>query len=138
MTHRKPYKPSALETWGLRYFEMLSKTRHALAADDAIHVLNAEAREAIRRIDRDEGLRACLAGAVSALLCATADSWARPLLQADLSAESLTLGGAPLKFWIIVGGVTVGASLLEILFLHWDALRSVHALSVAAGISLFQ
>jgi hypothetical protein len=40
------------------------------------------------------------------------------------------------RFWFVVIAVTFVASIFEIGFLYWDALRSVHAMATAAGLGL--
>ena len=40
------------------------------------------------------------------------------------------------RFWSVVIVVTIVASIFEIGFLYWDALRSVHAMASAAGLKL--
>ncbi len=122
-----------LERMGLKYFRALSKKRGKVVADDELHILNPRERAELRQIHRNNVLRAAGAGAISALASAVADLLAQPLKGPE--------GGGfrqDLRFWAVVGGVTVVASVLEILFLYWDALRSVHALSVAAGVELFE
>src|SRR5262249_35162317 len=42
-----------------------------------------------------------------------------------------------LRFYAIVGAATIVASIIEIGFLYWDGLRSVHRLSEVAGLDLF-
>jgi len=95
-------------------------------ADDAVHVLDPRERAELRRIERSAILRAAAAGALSTLVSAGAE-----LLVLDSEASD------PLLFWAVVGGATVIAALFEILYLYWDGLRAVHALSSAAGLDLF-
>ncbi len=95
-------------------------------ADDVVHVLDARERALLRRIERSAILRAAAAGAVSTLVSAGAE-----LLVLDREASE------PVVFWLVVGGATAIASLFEILYLYWDGLRAVHALSFAAGLELF-
>jgi hypothetical protein len=121
---------------GVRYFRSLSKSqgRPFAMGDDAIHFLNAGERADLRRIQRGTIARAAAAGAVSTVVAATAEALAYPLLGADPDHPTFEQSA---RFWAIVGGATVLASIIEILFLYWDGLRSVHALSRAAGLDLF-
>jgi hypothetical protein len=120
---------------GLRYFRALSQKKGKVVAEDEIHLLNPRERAALKKIYRGAVARAAVAGAVSALASAVTDSLAQPLLGPQ---PELATAGQQLRFWAVVGGVTLVASVFEILFLYWDALRSVHALSVAAGVELFE
>jgi hypothetical protein len=123
-----------LVRWGIRYFRELSKGHGPIAAGDGVHVLNPEERAALRRIQRNAIIRAAIAGALSTLVAAVAEVLAHPLLGADPDHASFEQN---VRFWGIVGGATVLASIIEILFLYWDGLRAVHALSRAAGLELF-
>lgn len=92
-------------------------------ADGVVHLLDERERRALRRIERQAIARAGLVGALSAAIAAV--------------AEVLVLEhqeSRPLLFWLVVGGASAVAAVLEIAFLSWDALRSVHAMSVAAGV----
>ncbi|MBS1152556.1 MAG: hypothetical protein H6Q89_4254 [Myxococcaceae bacterium] len=133
---KKLEKKPLLERVGVRYFEQRSagKGRPPAAAQvDAVHLLNPEERAAVKRVERGAIFRSFLAGAISAAIAAVAEVWATPLAPegtALLSSESL-------KFWAIVGGATAIAAVLEILYLYWDILRSVHELSQVTGLQLF-
>lgn len=116
-----------LERLGVRYLRWRSATATATApAVDDVHVLNAGERRALRLIERVAIGRAALAGALSGLACAV------PVLWLPEPAPSDTAGLA--RYWAIVGGVMAVASVAEIAFLYWDALRAVHELAVAAGL----
>ena len=133
---KKLEKKPLLERVGVRYFEQRSagKGRPPAAAQvDAVHLLNPEERAAVKRVERGAIFRSFLAGSISAAIAAVAEVWATPLAPegtALLSSESL-------KFWAIVGGATAIAAVLEILYLYWDILRSVHELSQVTGLQLF-
>jgi hypothetical protein len=98
-------------------------------AEDAIHVLNEKEQTALRRIQRGAVLRAALAGALSSLVSAGVEVW----LRLHPGAMGVSAAGAP---WITLGATAI-ATVFEIWFLYWDGLRSVHALSAAAGLDLF-
>jgi hypothetical protein len=107
---------------------------HAAVAgeDDPIHVLNVEERAELRRIERQAVGRAGVAGALSGLASASAAMWATlRFIGPDGSAHSTA---ASARYWGVVGGATLVASIFEIGFLYWDALRSVHAMATAAGL----
>jgi hypothetical protein len=114
---------------------VLRRTRaHAPVAgdDDPIHVLNEAERRELRYIEKRAVVRAGAAGAISGLMSATAAMWA--------TFRFLGPGGVAhstedsVSYWAVVVGVTVIASIFEIGFLYWDALRSVHAMATAAGL----
>ncbi len=126
-------KKPLLERVGVSYFRSRSEKSAAVTAIDAVHFLNPEERAGMRRVERGAIVRSCVAGALSGAASAVAEVYANTLLPESagpLSHESL-------KFWLIVGGVTLVASVLEIAFLYWDTLRSVHELARVAGLELF-
>src|SRR5262249_51234454 len=41
------------------------------------------------------------------------------------------------KLWTVIGGATAAASIVEISYLYWDGLRTVHELAREAGLELF-
>jgi len=119
-----------LERFGVRTFRRLSRGARALDAGDAVHVLNAAERAALRAVERGCIVRACLAGALSTVVAASAEVWA----QDRFPGEEV---GDKARFWAVVGVATVLGSVCEMLFLYWDGLRSVHRLAVVAGVDMF-
>ncbi len=115
-----------MERMGLGFVQRRDARLGAIAADEAIHVLDAEERAGLLRIQRVTVARAAAVGALSAGLAAGAEVWAEPL-QAD----------RPVAYWAAVLGVTVVAAVVEIGFLYWDALRGVHGMARVAGVPLF-
>lgn len=101
--------------------------------DDPIHLLNPGERRALQRIERQAIWHAAAAGAISALASSVASIVARishPTEGIHVSWHNLV------TYWGWVGAVTVIASVAEIGFLYWDALRSVHRMACAAGLNL--
>ncbi|MEM7035665.1 MAG: hypothetical protein AAF570_01725 [Bacteroidota bacterium] len=97
-------------------------------------MLNAQERADLRKIQRNAVLRAALAGALSAGIAVLVGVLLEPMLGEDPSDPPSD------KYWLYLGavtGVSIIATLNEIAFLYWDALRSVHALSAKAGLDLF-
>lgn len=129
-----PPAPPLLERLGVGYFQKLSAALPRAQAADAISLLNPEERRALRRIGRAAVIRACVAGALSAAAVAVAEVAAERLFG---PAPAVASPDYSARYWALVGGVTVIASVLEILFLYWDALRSVHRLAHTAGLDLF-
>lgn len=126
-------KKPLLERVGVRYFRARSSARPSVTSIDAIHVLNPQERAAMRRVQAGAIFRSALAGALSGGASAAAEIIAEPLLPPGAALFS-TDG---LKYWTFLGGVTLLAAVLEILFLYWDTLRSVHELAREAGLELF-
>lgn len=123
-----------LVRWGVRYFRELSKKLGPIDAGDGVHFLNPDERAALRKIERGAIGRAAIAGAISTIVAAVTEVLAHPLLGPDDRHATVE---QQIRFWSIVGGATVLASIIEILYLYWDGLRAVHALSHAAGLDLF-
>jgi len=121
-----------LERLGVRYFRRMSAALPRVAAADAISVLNADERRALAGIVRGAVLRACLAGALSAVVCAAAEVIADRIYGPDHPGFDQTV-----RYWAIVGGATVLSAVIEILFLYWDSLRAVHRMARAAGLDPF-
>jgi len=111
---------------GRRYFQSRSSRVKALESGDAVHVLNPEERKGLSRVERGAVFRSALAGALSGGSCAAAEVYA-----------DAHWAHAPVTYWSFLGGVTIVASVLEIAFVYWDTLRSVHELARVAGIELF-
>lgn len=120
---------------GIKYLRGFASGGARPVADDAIHLLNPEERKKLRAIERGAVARAAVAGALSSLVAAVVElEIARPLLGARPRYATL---GDQVKFYAVLGAATVIASAIEIGFLYWDGLRSVHRLSHAAGLDLF-
>jgi hypothetical protein len=120
-----------LERVALRYLERLSAAapvRH----DARVHILDAGERAELRRIQRGAVIRSALAGALSSVVAGAAEVYADSRFPA---ADGAPLG-ALATYWSFVLGATVVASIFEIGFLYWDALRSVYRLAAAAGLPL--
>jgi hypothetical protein len=133
----KPTEKPLLQRVAVQYFARRSQNVRPPTPPsptvDAVHVLNAEERAAMRRVQRGAIIRSAIAGALSGLVAALAEVWAQPLAPEGTPFFS----SASLQFWLVVGVATGVASVLEILFLYWDILRSTHELARAAGLELF-
>lgn len=104
-------------------------------AADAIHLLNPEERKKLRTIERGAIARAAIAGALSSLVAAVVEiEIARPFLGAKPRYATF---GDNVRFYAVLGAATVLASAIEIGYLYWDGLRSVHRLAHEAGLDLF-
>lgn len=121
-----PEKPPLMARVGRSYFARRSSKVKAAESGDALHVLNAQERAALRRVQLGAIGRSALAGALSGGVCAAAEVYADG-----------RWADQPVTYWTVLGVVTVVASVLEIAFIYWDTLRSVHELARVAGIELF-
>jgi len=126
-----PAAPPLLERLGVRYFRRLSGGSSVVDVD-GIHVLNRDERARLRAIQRGAIVRACVAGALSTVVAGTTEI----ALRRRIDVDHASLEGAA-EFWAVLGGVTAVAAVLEIAFLYWDGLRSVHRLAMTAGLDLF-
>ncbi len=127
-------QPPVLERFGLNFFERRESRLPPVVCDDDIQYLNPSERRALRRIQTGTIVRAAIAGGLSGLASAVAE------IITSATAESHGAEGSLerlLYTWGIVLGVTAVATTFEIGFLYWDAMRSVHNMARAAGVSLF-
>ena len=124
-------EPPLLERIGVEYIKNLARGVRVVD-EDGVHVLNDRELASLRSISRGTVLRAVLAGALSAVASAGAEVWAN-----QLYGTSPVEPSAQLRWWGIVVGATAAASVVEIGFLYWDSLRSVHRLAAEAGLDLF-
>ncbi len=128
-------QPPLLERLGVRYLRSLSAALPPVEAADAVHVLNPEERAALKRVTRGAIFRAFLAGAVSALIAAVGETLLSPIFLGP-EPDAATVEQL-VWFWVAFGPVVGLAAGLEIAFLYWDGLRSVHRLAHVAGLRLF-
>jgi hypothetical protein len=120
---------------GIKYLRGFAGRGARPVAADAIHLLNPEERKKLQSIERGAIARAALAGALSSMVAAVVElAITRPLLGPRPRNASL---GDQARFYAVLGAATVIASAVEIGFLYWDGLRSVHRLSHEAGLDLF-
>ena len=126
-----PPKKPLLERVGITYFERRSARTGRIESSDAVHILNAGEKKALRSVTRGAVFRAAMAGASSSVAAALAEVVANDMSGEHSAAPNLY------AWWALVLGVTVVASIAEIAFLYWDTLRSVHELSRQAGLALF-
>lgn len=122
-----------LERVGVRYLTARARRERA-RVDPRVHVLDAAERETLCRIERAAVTKSALAGALSSIAAAAAETWADTFLTPGASDELLGHG----RYWGLVLGVATGATVLEILFLYRDALVSVQRMAHGAGLPLAQ
>lgn len=122
----KPARPGLLERVGIRALERRAARASARRADpdaNPVHLLDDDERAAMRRIERNCVIRSGIAGGLSGLAAAAAEAAVVDHQQSN-----------PVYFWGVVGAVAGIAAVAELWFVSWDALRTVHAMSEAAGV----
>ena len=116
-----------LERLGVRTLERrhgaVSSSAPKASSDGVVHLIDADERAALSRIERAALVRAALAGATSALISAIAEVSVQDHETTD-----------PVFYWGVIAAAGGTAAVLEIVFLSWDALRTVQRMSVAAGV----
>ncbi len=129
MTRATTSRP-VLERLGLRFFRRRDERLQDIVPDDDIHVLNERERQALRRVQRGAVLRAGGVGALSAGFVAAAELYGLPALGLTDQADD------SLRFYAALLILSAAAAALEIAYLYFDALRSVHNLARAAGLNV--
>jgi hypothetical protein len=115
-----------MERVGVRYFASRSSKLRVVTSGDALHVLNAEERKALKRVEYGAIARAALAGAASGGACAAVEVYANGAWADD-----------PVRYWGAMIAATIVTAVLEIAYIYWETLRSVHELARVAGLELF-
>ncbi len=133
--HERTGKRKRVERLAVGYFRRRAGISARPLHGDAVHILNPEERRALRRIERNAVLRAGAAGAFAASLGAVVSVLARPLLgdepeQADWSHT--------LRYFAITLMTALPVAMVEMAFIYWNAIISVHRLAEAAGVALFR
>lgn len=128
-------KRRRVEKLAVRYFKKRAFARARPLSGDAVHFLNAEERRTLRRIERGAVLRAAGAGAFAATLGAVVSIAARPLLKEDSGDASVW---AYLEYFTILLLTALPVAIVELSFIYWNAIISVHRLAEAAGVALFR
>ncbi|MEO8877234.1 MAG: hypothetical protein ABI461_16690 [Polyangiaceae bacterium] len=123
-----------LERLGVRYFRSLSKAHGPIDAGDGVAYLNPKERHELRRVVRAGVTRAAAAGAFSTVVSGVAEIIARAQLHPDSPTAT---AGTEVKLWLVIGIATACASVVEISYLYWDGLKTVHELTRVAGLDLF-
>ncbi len=98
------------------------------------HRLDAKEQAELRAIQRRLVVRAAIVGALSGLIAALTEIQ----LDASIPLPESPSTGELARYWGILGGVTVVASLAEVVYLYLASLHAVHAIARTAGIPLTQ
>lgn len=130
----KEAKPSWMERYGMRYFAYLSQKGTPPTASDEIHVLNPQERRSLRRIQNGCIARQSIAGAVSAAISVLIGFllWPRP---GDWDAA--LPWDERFEYYAWLYSLSFFVTSIEIGYLYYDSLKSVHKLSTVAGLDLF-
>jgi hypothetical protein len=132
----KPIKPRRMEKVAVGYFKRRGSSRAPpTSSADAVHFLNPEERKALRRVERMAVLRAAGAGAFAATLGASVSIIARPILGEE---PGETTSWQWLEYIVITLMIAIPVAIVELSFVYWNAIASVHKLAEAAGITLFR
>lgn len=123
-----------MERIGMRWFERLSKRYTHQLSPDEIYILNAEERRSLMRIQRNCIIRQTIAGGVSAAIAVLIGFWFWPY-PGDYEHE-LT-GNEQVVYYLWLYGLSTAVTAIEIGYLYYDSLRSVHRLANVAGLELF-
>lgn len=116
-------KPGLLERVGVRALQRRAARVATSGIANPVHLLDDVERAALRRIERNCVIRSGIAGGLSGLAAAAAEA-------AVVEHQHTN----PIFFWSVVGVVAGFAAIAELWFVSWDALRTVHAMSEAAGV----
>ena len=89
-------------------------------------ILTDDEQLQLKKIARFTVMRAALAGALSAVVAAVAALYAEKYFADDT-----------VNYWLLFGGVSLLAAVVEVGFLYYDSLRAVHRISQACDVELF-
>ena len=132
----KPVKRRRMEKVAVGYFKRRGSERPPpTSSADAVHFLNPDERRALRRVERMAVLRAAGAGAFAATLGASVSIIARPILGEE---PTETTGWQYFEYIVITLMIAIPVAIVELSFVYWNAIASVHKLAEAAGITLFR
>lgn len=125
-----------MEKVAVGYFKRRSAVRPPpTSSADAVHFLNPDERRALKQIEYAAVLRAGGAGAFAATLGATISVVTRPILGDEPSG---TTWYQYLEYFGLTVLFMVPVAVVELSFIYWNAIASVHKLAAAAGIALFR
>ncbi len=119
-----------LEKMGLDRFARHEKRYPALVGDEVVHLLDDDERDKIRRLGRRMVLVAFAVGAMSGLVSSIAS------FVLAVPETVTTTFWEDLRDFLIVNGVTIGATAIEVAILYRFALKTVHLIAREAGIRL--
>lgn len=119
-----------LEKMGLDRFARYELKYPPLEGDEVVHLLDDEERERIRRLGRRMVLLAFGIGAMSGLISSIAS------FVLAVPEHVTTTFWEDVRDFLVVNGVTIGATAIEVAIIYRYALRTVHLIAREAGIRL--
>jgi len=119
-----------LEKMGLARFAHYDKRYPALVGNEVVHLLDDSERERIRKLARRMVFIAFGIGALSGLISSIAS------FVLAVPEHVQTTFWEDLRDFLIVNGVTIGATAIEVTILYRFALQTVHLIAREAGIRL--
>jgi len=122
-----------MEKVGIWYLKKLRTKTVLDRIDYQAHILDEEEHAKINKIVRRAIINVVIAGTLSTIVSGLAGYLADPLI--DLSSGFFSREN--MLYWSIVIGVTVVASLIEIIYIYYDVMSKTHALTAAAHLDLF-
>jgi hypothetical protein len=126
-------KAPLIERAGIWYLKKLTSKKPPVRIDIKTYVLDNQERANINRIEKWAIINVSVAGAISSIISGLAAFFADPLndVNASLFSEN------NITFWVIVLGVTIIASLIELVYIYYDIMAKTYALASAAHMDLF-
>ncbi|MCA9518987.1 MAG: hypothetical protein KC635_28830 [Myxococcales bacterium] len=125
----KPSNPK-LEKMGLDRFRRYDERLPPLPAGEVVHILDEAERERIRALTRRVILVAFGVGAMSGLISSIAS------FVLAVPEHVTTTFWEDVRDFVIVNGVTIVATMIEVAIIYRVALRAVHLIAREAGIQL--
>lgn len=142
----------ALERLGANYMkdyyrkkELKSKKRLEAGQDADVHILSKEDRGVMQRIERWALLVDVTLGLISALVAGFAELFATDWWDTDGQTDGdetndpdgPSFGLRVFYFWLVVGGVSVGITVVEIALIYYVHLKAAVKISRVTGLKLF-
>ncbi|MFN8258228.1 MAG: hypothetical protein U0W24_21245 [Bacteroidales bacterium] len=133
-TAKKDHKQvPVMEKLGIKYMKTLNDKTFSNRFDNRTYILDQAERDKINKIERQAIVNAVSAGIISTLVSGLAGFLADPLMDVPGSLFS----DANIIYWSVVLGVTIVASLIEIMYVYYDVMQKSFALASAAHLRLF-
>ncbi len=133
MNTKAEKKAPMMERAGLWYLKKLHSKKPPERIDIHTYVLDNDERKNINRIEKWAIINVAVAGGLSSVVSGLAAFFADSLNYENAGIFS----DSNLVYWSIVMGVTIFASLIEIIYIYYDIMAKAHALAFAAHMDLF-
>jgi hypothetical protein len=133
MAAKDEKKAPLIERAGIWYLKRLNKKKPPARFDIKTHVLDEDERKNINHIEKWAIINVVIAGSLSSIACGLAAVLSDPLSDDNASIFSRS----NLIYWIIVLGVTIIASLIELFYIYYDIMGKAYSLAAAAHMELF-